>query len=116
MIELRPELLPAPVCPACLGRECEPRTVSGRAQVHTFTINRHPWVSGFDPPYVVAVVELEEQVGLRLMTNIVGCDPDTVSIGMAVVADFAAQERDDGEAFAVPRFTPHEPSHMSPVT
>ncbi|MCP5035698.1 MAG: OB-fold domain-containing protein, partial [Actinomycetia bacterium] len=54
-------------------------------------------------PYVMAYVNLEE--GPRLLTNIVGCDPDSVSIGMAVVADFATQERDDGEAFAVPRFT-----------
>jgi hypothetical protein len=29
-----------------------------------------------------------------------------VRIGQAVVADFAAGERDDGEAFAVPRFRP----------
>ena len=42
------------------------------------------------------------------MTNIVGCDPEAVSIGLAVIADFAAPERDDGEAFAVPRFTPAE--------
>jgi uncharacterized OB-fold protein len=85
---------PAPVCPECLGRDCEPRTVSGRAQVHTFTINHHPWVPGFDPPYVVAIVELEEQVGLRLMTNIVGCPIDEVHIGMPVEVCF--EELEDG--------------------
>ncbi len=85
---------PAPVCPACLGRDCEARTVSGRAEVYTFTINHHPWVPGFDPPYVVAIVELEEQVGLRLMTNIVGCPIDEVHIGMQVEVCF--EELEDG--------------------
>ena len=85
---------PAPICPVCLGREREVRSVSGRAQVHTFTINYHPWVPGFDPPYVVAIVELEEQAGLRLMTNIVGCPIHEVQIGMPVEVCF--EELEDG--------------------
>jgi uncharacterized protein len=40
-------------------------------------------------PYVVAEVELAEQRGLRLVTNIVGCDVDAVAIGMPVVVCFA---------------------------
>lgn len=93
---------PAPVCPSCLGRDCEVRAVSGRGEVHTFTINHHPWVPGFDPPYVVAIVELEEQVGLRLMTNIIECEVGDVEIGMSVEVRF--EELDDG-AF-LPLFTP----------
>lgn len=85
---------PAPVCPECLGRALSPEAVSGRATVHTYTVNHHPWVPGFDPPYVVAIVDVEEQPGLRLTTNIVGCEPDEVSIGMPVRVVFEA--RDDG--------------------
>ena len=44
--------------------------------------------------------------GPRILTQIVGCEPDDVRIGMAVVADFQNQERSDGEAFAVVRFRP----------
>ena len=40
-------------------------------------------------PYVVAEVELVEQRGLRLVTNIVECDLDAVAIGMPVVVCFA---------------------------
>jgi hypothetical protein len=40
------------------------------------------------------------------MTNVVGIDPSDVTIGMPVVADFFTGPRDDGEAFAVPRFRP----------
>ena len=93
---------PAPVCPACLSREYEPRVVSGRAAVHTFTVNHHPWVPGFDPPYVVAIVEMVEQEGLRLMTNIVNCEIEDVEIGMPVKVLFEAL--DDG-AF-LPLFEP----------
>jgi uncharacterized OB-fold protein len=79
---------PSPVCPQCLSRSVEPDRVSGRGVVHTFTINHQPWIPGFDPPYVVAVVELVEQEGLRLTTNIVGVDLPAVHIGMEVQVTF----------------------------
>ena len=79
---------PSPRCPDCLGEDLAPEPVSGRAVVHTFTVNHHPWIPGFDPPYVVAIVELEEQAGLRLTTNIVGCSPDDVSVDMPVEVVF----------------------------
>jgi uncharacterized OB-fold protein len=79
---------PAPICPMCLSRELAPEAVSGRAVVHTFTVNWQPWIPTFDPPYVVAIVALPEQEGLRLTTNIVGCEPDEVVIGMEVEVEF----------------------------
>ena len=54
---------PAPICPACLARDVAPEAVSGRARVATFTVNHQPWIPGFDPPYLVAIVELDEQRG-----------------------------------------------------
>jgi uncharacterized OB-fold protein len=95
---------PAPICPACLGRQVEPAAVSGRGQVVTFTVNHQPWIPGFDPPYVVAIVELEEQPGLRLTTNVVNCEPDAVKIGMAVRVLF-----EEGEDVYIPLFEPAEP-------
>ena len=41
-----------------------------------------------------------------MLTNIVGADPATSASARPVVADFASAPRDDGEAFAVPRFRP----------
>ena len=79
---------PAPICPSCLGRDLAVEAASGRATVHTFTVNHQPWYPGLDPPYVVAIVELPEQPGLRLTTNLVGCGPDDVTIGMDVRACF----------------------------
>jgi uncharacterized OB-fold protein len=56
--------------------------VSGRAEVATFTINRQAWQPGLEEPFVVAVVEMAEQEGLRLTTDIVNCAIDDVYIGM----------------------------------
>ncbi len=60
--------------------------VSGKGQVHAFTIvhlNRAPGFSD-DLPYVVAMIELEE--GARMMSNLIDVDPDPdhVKIGMPV--------------------------------
>ena len=97
---------PRAICPSCLGSDIEHFVAAGTGTVHTFTITNQNQAKGFAEacPYVLAYVELDE--GPRLFTNVVGCDPDDVTIGMAVTADFATQERDDGEAFAVPRFRP----------
>ena len=95
---------PAPVCPECLSRDLVPEAVSGRAVVHTYTVNHQPWIPGFEPPYLVAIVELEEQTGLRLTTNVVQCEPADVSIGMRVKVVF----EDVGEGVFLPLFEPDQ--------
>ena len=62
---------PRSVCPQCLGSEVDWTALSGRAAVHSFGIMHDSFIKGFEPPYIVASVELEEQAGLRLTTNIV---------------------------------------------
>ena len=73
--------------------------MSGRGTVYSFTINRQAWVPGLEVPFVIAIVELDEQPGLRLMTNIVDGTPEEVEIGMPVEVAFVER----GEAF-VPVF------------
>ena len=92
---------PRALCVTCLASEIEHFTASGRGIVHTFTITNQNQLPPFRDacPYVLAYVELEE--GPRLLTNIVGCEPHEVEIGMAVDVEFI----DTGE-FAVPRFRP----------
>jgi len=79
---------PAPLCPVCLSTALVPTPVSGRGTVYTFTVNVQPWQPDLPVPYVVAVVELAEQPGLRILTNIVECDPNDVTIGMPVEVRF----------------------------
>jgi uncharacterized OB-fold protein len=97
---------PRGVCATCLSGRIEHFVASGRATVYTYTVTHQNQAPPFSQhlPYVLAYVELTE--GPRLLTHIVGCPPESVNIGMRVVADFARPPRDDGEAFAVPRFKP----------
>ena len=79
---------PRAVCPACLSSATEWVRVSGRGTVYSFTVTHQNQAPGFRDalPYVLAIVELAE--GPRLMTNIVGCAPDAVRIGMPVEVVF----------------------------
>jgi uncharacterized protein len=43
------------------------------------------------PPYIVAIVELDEQTGLRLTSNLLDCGVDDVAIGMPVTVGFVAR-------------------------
>ncbi|MDT3443676.1 MULTISPECIES: Zn-ribbon domain-containing OB-fold protein [unclassified Pseudofrankia] len=70
-------------CPECAG-ELVAEPVSGDATVFTFTVNHHAFHPAVPVPYVIAIVELAEQPGLRLVSNIVGCAPEEVTIGMPV--------------------------------
>src|SRR5262249_25071931 len=93
-----------PLCPKCHGRDLEPTTVSGRGRVFSFTVNRKAWFPGQEVPYVIGLVELEEQPGLRLTTNIINCAPDRVAIGMPVRVVF----REVSDEVALPLFEPDE--------
>jgi uncharacterized OB-fold protein len=97
---------PRALCVSCLSGAIEHFVASGRGRVYTFTVTHQNQQPGFREacPYVLAWIELEE--GPRLLSNVVGCEPSQLRIDLPVVADFASPERDDGEAFGVPRFRP----------
>lgn len=75
-------------CPECMGDDWEWQDVSGRGEVHAFTIDR----VGHDPafaahvPLAIAIVELEE--GPRMTANLSGCTPEEVRVGMPVEVSF----------------------------
>jgi hypothetical protein len=91
---------PTERCPGCDG-ELVAEPVSGNGTVFTFTVNSHPFNPDVPPPYVIAIVVLDEQADLRLPTNIVDCAPDEVRIGMPVHVLF--EQHDD---VFVPVFAP----------
>ncbi|OBG90547.1 DNA-binding protein [Mycobacterium sp. E3251] len=70
-------------CRTC-GGQLVARPVSGRGTVFTYTVNHHPYNPEIPVPYVIAIVELAEQEGLRVAANIVDCEPDSVRCGMTV--------------------------------
>jgi uncharacterized OB-fold protein len=79
---------PREVCPECLSSDLQWIKVSGKGTVYSYTIAQAPTHPAFaeEVPYVIAIVELAE--GPHLTTNITGCKPDEVRVGMPVVATF----------------------------
>ena len=97
---------PRGLCATCLSDDIEHFVASGRGEVYTFSVVRQNQMPVFAPavPYVVSYVQLEE--GPQLLTNIVGCDPEEVSIGMAVQVEFVQTIAKNGDVLGVPRFVP----------
>ena len=94
---------PRAACPGCLAGDLEWQRVSGRGTVNTFTVV-YRGQKGFPlgSPYIIAIVELAE--GPRLMTNLVGVEPDPakIEIGMPVEVVFEDVTAD----VSLPRFRP----------
>lgn len=83
---------PVRFCPRCESRDVAPEAVSGQGVVASFTVNHKQWVPGLPQRYVLALVSIIEQEDVRLVTNIVGCDPDAVTMDMAVTVLFERHE------------------------
>lgn len=92
---------PRGLCPECGSTDVEWFEASGRGVVYSFSITRRmPGRWGQAAPFVLAYVELDE--GPRIMTNIVDCEPESVTVGQAVEVVF--HETEDGPK--IPRFRP----------
>ena len=94
---------PRPFCPSCAGRSVSVIPASGRGTLYSYVIShRAPPDSGFEPPFSIAVVELEE--GPRMMTNIVETPqtPEALQLDMSVEVVF---DRVSDE-ITLPRFRP----------
>lgn len=78
---------PRPFCPSCGCRDVAVFKASGHASLYSYIINHRP-AAGFEAPYAVAVVQLEE--GPRMMTNIVGCPqtPEALQLDMQMTVVF----------------------------
>jgi len=71
---------PAPLCTHCGDDAFTWAPLSGRGKVTTWTVITHPVhpAAVARVPYVVVEVELEEQVGLRMLSNLIDVEPDTI--------------------------------------
>ncbi|MGD9797979.1 MAG: Zn-ribbon domain-containing OB-fold protein [Acidimicrobiia bacterium] len=96
---------PRPCCKRCNGFDLSPAEMSGRGTVYSYTVAVqpfHPWLAT-RLPYVLAVVELEEQPGLKLVTNLVDCAEEDLRCGLPVEVTF--ETIDDGVVLPVFRPT-----------
>lgn len=86
-------------CDSCLSPEYTWEQASGRGTVRTFGVMHQRYHPGFQLPYNVSIVELEE--GPRITTNIVGIENSEIRVDMPVVVDW---ERHSD--VALPKFRP----------
>lgn len=96
----RPYFPPRPFCPACGSREVEVVQASGRGSLHSYVINHMP-APGYEPPFTIAVVMLEE--GVKMVSNIVDCPPEPSALVLDMPLEVTFEQRGD---IAVPQFRP----------
>jgi uncharacterized OB-fold protein len=78
---------PQPFCPRCSSSDVETFPATGHGRVYSYVIS-YLKAPGFEPPYVLAVVEFDE--GPRLLTNVIDVEPtpDALPIDMGVTVAF----------------------------
>ncbi len=93
---------PRMACPFCFSDNIEWVETSGKGTIYSFTVVESNAPSPFvqDMPYVIAVVILEE--GVRMLTNIVECNPDALQCDQAVEVTFVKRN----DEFTMPMFRP----------
>jgi len=95
---------PRVLCTKCMSLDLGWEPVSGRAVVHAFTIIYRPPSPVFlaEVPYILMIAALEE--GPRLMSNLIDCPHDMISIGMPVELYLEPA----GEGISLPKFRPRK--------
>ena len=93
---------PASTCIDHGSSAMEWQAASGRAEVFTYTVVHHAYDRSLVDklPYAATVVKLDE--GPFFHTDIVGCAPSDVHVGMRVHVVFEAVDGD----IVIPHFTP----------
>jgi hypothetical protein len=84
----RYQYYPRSVCTACTSTDLELVASQGRGTIYSYTVSRraaHPDMAE-RVPYVVALIDLAE--GPRMLANLVGVDPENVTIGADVAVTF----------------------------
>jgi len=92
----RPEV----ACTHCFATQWEWVPASGRGTLYSYSMVHKAPAPGFAVPLVLAVVELDE--GPCVWSNVVGCDPANLRIGMALQVRFEEVFR----GIHLPRFEP----------
>ena len=93
---------PRGLCSSCWSSAIEEKDSAGNGVVYSFTVQYKPGAPEFADrvPYIVALIDLDE--GVRMLSDLRGCDIDTVTVGLQVEAFFD----DSDDPFPLPHFRP----------
>jgi uncharacterized OB-fold protein len=103
---------PRPICERCLGQSLSPSPVSGRGTLYAYTAVMqafHPYFVD-KLPYFLAVVELAEEPGLKVTTNLVDVEESRLRCGLAVEVAFTEVV----PGFVLPMFRPADRTEGQP--
>ncbi|OGK88329.1 MAG: hypothetical protein A2X52_12680 [Candidatus Rokubacteria bacterium GWC2_70_16] len=103
---------PRIACPHCHSRQIAWIEASGRGRLHAFEIAHQPMNRAFKvkPPYVLAMVELEE--GPRMMSNLIDVEPDPRAIRCDMPVEVVFERLT--EEITLPLFRPARPAGAGP--
>lgn len=97
--------LPTPMCPECSSLDYTWTRVSGRGFVYSYVIVRHPVHAAIrereQTPYNICMIELVEQEGLGICSNVLQVAPEDISIGIPVQATFIPAVDEPGVVLAM---------------
>jgi uncharacterized OB-fold protein len=81
---------PGTPCRGCGATRQAWTTVSGRGALFSWSVVHFPWIPQFAAlvPFVTALVALDEDPGVRLVTRIVDCAPENLRCDLPVTAVF----------------------------
>ena len=92
------QFYPRIICGHCDSSALSWRAVSGHGRVASFTIVHRGISRAYEAPYVVALIDLDE--GPRMMSSVVGAEPESVAVGDTVDVQFEPW----GQGYLMPVF------------
>jgi len=103
---------PRVLCPRCASRAITWIQASGRGRLHAFGIGHQSFNRAYTvrPPYVLAMIELEE--GPRMLSNLVNVEPDPQAVTCDMPVEVVFETLTD--EVTLPLFQPADPAVRTP--
>jgi uncharacterized OB-fold protein len=79
---------PRVMCDKCNSSDMEWVESSGKGKIYSYVIFTRETHPTYKVPYEVVLVEMENEEGVRIISNMADCKPDEVYIGMPVEVVF----------------------------
>lgn len=96
----KPYFPPRPFCPTCGSRDVTVVQASGKGRLYSYIINHLP-APGYEPPFTVAVVMLDE--GVKMVANIEDLPADPAALTLDMPLEVTFETRGD---LQIPQFKP----------
>ena len=93
---------PAVRCRFCGSDKVAWERSAGRGAVYSWSVVWRPQSPAFHVPYAAVIVDMDE--GYQIISNVIGCEPDDVHVGMRLIVDF----QDVGGGISLPYFRPED--------